>query len=182
MNNKEAISVIRNNWPPANYTMLIEALELSIKVLEDSEASAKGFVDFIKHYKLEYDCDPDSLTVWNAATLFIIEKLKAHNQEEKSNLVMSKTVEQLEKERRLDVCANCDTDRSKCKYECGEENHWSARHSFIEEEAKLRSTEQKLRDGIASISDELGFDIKSGCACTPNAHIYRDRLQKLLVQ
>ena len=31
MDNKEAISVIRNNWPPSNYTMLIEALELSIK-------------------------------------------------------------------------------------------------------------------------------------------------------
>lgn len=54
----------------------------------------------------------------------------------------AKTVEQLEKERRLDVCANCDTDRSKCEYGCGEENHWAARHSSIEEDAAIRAKEQ----------------------------------------
>jgi hypothetical protein len=39
MDNKEAIAVIRNNWPPSNYTMLIEALELSIKSLESAESA-----------------------------------------------------------------------------------------------------------------------------------------------
>jgi len=34
MDNKEAIKVIRSNWPPTNRSMLIEALELSIKALE----------------------------------------------------------------------------------------------------------------------------------------------------
>lgn len=34
MDNKEAIKVIRGNWPPTNRSMLIEALELSIKALE----------------------------------------------------------------------------------------------------------------------------------------------------
>jgi len=38
MDNKEAIEVIRSNWPPANRTQLIEALELSIKTLEAAEA------------------------------------------------------------------------------------------------------------------------------------------------
>jgi hypothetical protein len=41
--------------------------------------AAKSFVDFIQWYRLEYDCDPDFLAVWNAATLFMEEKLKAHN-------------------------------------------------------------------------------------------------------
>ena len=39
MDNKEAISVIRSNWPPSNYTMLIEALEIAIKSLEASESA-----------------------------------------------------------------------------------------------------------------------------------------------
>lgn len=36
MDNAEAIRVIRSNWPPSSYTMLREALELSIKHLEAS--------------------------------------------------------------------------------------------------------------------------------------------------
>ena len=39
MDNKEAIEVIRNNWPPSNRTMLIEALELSIKSLQSVESA-----------------------------------------------------------------------------------------------------------------------------------------------
>jgi hypothetical protein len=34
MDNKEAVAVIKSNWPPSNRTMLVEALELSIKSLE----------------------------------------------------------------------------------------------------------------------------------------------------
>jgi hypothetical protein len=37
MDIKQAISAIRNNWPPSNYTMLREALEMSIKSLEAAE-------------------------------------------------------------------------------------------------------------------------------------------------
>lgn len=39
MDKKEAISVIRNNWPPEQYSMLREALELSIKTLEAVEVA-----------------------------------------------------------------------------------------------------------------------------------------------
>jgi hypothetical protein len=39
MDNKQAISAIRNNWPPSNYTMLREALEMSIKSLEAAESA-----------------------------------------------------------------------------------------------------------------------------------------------
>lgn len=35
MTSKEAIEVIKSNYPPENYTMLREALDLAIKVLED---------------------------------------------------------------------------------------------------------------------------------------------------
>jgi len=34
MTPQEAIQAIKSNWPPSNYTMLIEALELAIKALE----------------------------------------------------------------------------------------------------------------------------------------------------
>lgn len=37
MENREAIDVLRSNWPPSNCTMLIEALTLSIKSLESTE-------------------------------------------------------------------------------------------------------------------------------------------------
>lgn len=35
MTSKEAIQVIKSNYPPENYTMLREALDLAIKVLEE---------------------------------------------------------------------------------------------------------------------------------------------------
>ena len=38
---------------------------------------------------------------------------------------------------------------------------------------------QQLKAEIAAIADELGFDIKSGCPCTPNAYLYRDKLRQL---
>jgi hypothetical protein len=34
MNSKEAVEIIKNNWPPENYTMLREALTLAIGSLE----------------------------------------------------------------------------------------------------------------------------------------------------
>lgn len=34
MNNQEAIEVLKSNYPPDNYTMLREALDVSIKLLE----------------------------------------------------------------------------------------------------------------------------------------------------
>jgi len=34
MTAQEAIQAIRSNWPPSNYTVLIEALELAITALE----------------------------------------------------------------------------------------------------------------------------------------------------
>jgi hypothetical protein len=37
MDNKEAVKVIRSNWPDERYSMLREALELSIKLLEAEE-------------------------------------------------------------------------------------------------------------------------------------------------
>ena len=42
MDSKEAIEVIRSNWPSSNYTMLIEALELSIKSLQAAESAQTG--------------------------------------------------------------------------------------------------------------------------------------------
>ena len=36
MTHQEAIEVIRSNYPPENYTMLREALDLAIKLLEDN--------------------------------------------------------------------------------------------------------------------------------------------------
>ncbi|SER87655.1 hypothetical protein SAMN05518872_102450 [Psychrobacillus sp. OK032] len=35
MTNKEAIEVIKSNYPPENYTLLREALDLAIKSLEE---------------------------------------------------------------------------------------------------------------------------------------------------
>ena len=48
MNNKEAIETIRSNWPPENYTMLREALEIAIDLIEaDSKSHNKeGIMDF----------------------------------------------------------------------------------------------------------------------------------------
>jgi hypothetical protein len=37
MTSKEAIEAIKANYPPANYTILREALDLAIKVLEKCE-------------------------------------------------------------------------------------------------------------------------------------------------
>ena len=39
MDNKEAIEVLRKNYPSSNYTMLIEAVELSIKSLQAAESA-----------------------------------------------------------------------------------------------------------------------------------------------
>ena len=41
MNNKEAIEVLRNNYPSSNYTMLIEAVEKAIAALEAAELGAR---------------------------------------------------------------------------------------------------------------------------------------------
>jgi hypothetical protein len=38
MTNKEAIEAIKANYPPTHYTILREALDLAIKLLEESEA------------------------------------------------------------------------------------------------------------------------------------------------
>ena len=35
MTNKEAIKIIKSNYPPETYTMLREALDLAIKILEE---------------------------------------------------------------------------------------------------------------------------------------------------
>lgn len=35
MTSKEAINVIKSNYPPENYTILREALDLAIRLLED---------------------------------------------------------------------------------------------------------------------------------------------------
>ena len=37
MNNKEAVKVLRSNYPSSNYTMLIEAVEKAIAALEAVE-------------------------------------------------------------------------------------------------------------------------------------------------
>lgn len=37
MDYKTAIKVIKNNYPPENYTLLREALDLAIKLLEEKE-------------------------------------------------------------------------------------------------------------------------------------------------
>lgn len=42
MNTQEAIKAIRDNWPPEQYTMLREALELAIKALEKREQLQKS--------------------------------------------------------------------------------------------------------------------------------------------
>lgn len=41
MNAEQAIKAIRNNWPPDNYTMLREALTLSIKLLDEKIKSER---------------------------------------------------------------------------------------------------------------------------------------------
>jgi hypothetical protein len=42
MDNKEAVAVIRSNWPDSKYSMLREALELSIKSLESAELAQQS--------------------------------------------------------------------------------------------------------------------------------------------
>ena len=37
MNNQEAIKAIKDNWPPENYSMLREALEIIIKLFKKQE-------------------------------------------------------------------------------------------------------------------------------------------------
>ena len=37
MTNQEAITAIRSNWPTSNYTVLIEALEMAIKLLKEDD-------------------------------------------------------------------------------------------------------------------------------------------------
>ena len=39
MDNKEAVEVIRSNWPPVQYTMLREALTMAIAALEAPDLS-----------------------------------------------------------------------------------------------------------------------------------------------
>lgn len=39
MTDEEAVQTIKSNWPPPNYTMLREALELAIKLLEKESAN-----------------------------------------------------------------------------------------------------------------------------------------------
>lgn len=40
MTNKEAIGVIKSNYPPERYTMLREALDMAIEALEEAEENA----------------------------------------------------------------------------------------------------------------------------------------------
>jgi hypothetical protein len=37
----------------------------------------KGYVDFVQQYKKEYDCDPDGLAIWNAATICVDEQYQS---------------------------------------------------------------------------------------------------------
>ena len=42
MDNKEAVSIIRSNWPDNRYSMLREALEQAIKALETEDSKTVG--------------------------------------------------------------------------------------------------------------------------------------------
>ena len=55
MEYKEAIEVIRSNYPPPQYTMLREALEVGIRVLEEKikEDENACIVDVENFYELE---------------------------------------------------------------------------------------------------------------------------------
>lgn len=43
MTSKEAIEVIKANYPPENYTMLREALDLAIKLLEEDSKKEEWY-------------------------------------------------------------------------------------------------------------------------------------------
>lgn len=45
MDYNEAISVIKNNYPPEQYTMLREALDLAIKLLQNEAEKFKHYSD-----------------------------------------------------------------------------------------------------------------------------------------
>lgn len=45
MDYAEAIRVIKNNYPPSQYTMLREALDLSIKLLEKESESVVNVIE-----------------------------------------------------------------------------------------------------------------------------------------
>ena len=74
MTNKEAIKVIKCNYPPENYTRLREALDMAIEALENEKQTPKipdyegdGYADgFLvydtwicpscgRHYEIDYD-------------------------------------------------------------------------------------------------------------------------------
>lgn len=41
LTNQEAIEIIKKNWPPSNYTMLQEALDMAIAALQEQEAGSE---------------------------------------------------------------------------------------------------------------------------------------------
>lgn len=57
MDNKKAVEVIKSNWPDERYSMLREALELSIKLLEAEELAQlshnKPSMPVCPHYSRE---------------------------------------------------------------------------------------------------------------------------------
>jgi len=52
---------------------------------------ALGYVDFVQKYKHDNDCEPSSLDVWNACSLFMEEKLTG-TQQLKSAISLVKAV------------------------------------------------------------------------------------------
>lgn len=58
MTSKEAIEVIKSNYPPENYTRLREALDLAIKLLEvDNQKSEDHICWVCKHPESDCECD-----------------------------------------------------------------------------------------------------------------------------
>lgn len=45
MTSEEAIEVIKSNYPPENYTMLRDALDLAITLLEEDSKKEKWYSD-----------------------------------------------------------------------------------------------------------------------------------------
>jgi hypothetical protein len=83
MDNKQAVEVIRSNWPDARYSTLREALELSIKLLEAEEPAQlshntgspklPGYLDF------HIFCDKEGLFPKQAENIYryIVGQLRA---------------------------------------------------------------------------------------------------------
>ena len=60
MTNEEAIKAIRANWPPENYSILREALTLSIRALSEEDQHSKSCSYYAENGKkpcCTHDCD-----------------------------------------------------------------------------------------------------------------------------